>query len=293
MRIPGYIYLGQFRKLRVAMRWMILLMIVFLIGSARAINQYRVCSPYNMAFPYTGYTIDIQFNALLKQEFHLYMCKEGRIMLDIALPASTLATTSTDEKSIVPWGQAICNDANTDCFKLARRKSFALRSVPIFFPGTSVGAIFESPSNTPVLPLLADNLWSNQWMEAQGFFKFVYHFPLFYTPNANDRKHPSHGKASRGKATNLGWAKHISPEEKYDLLTVDSRFAARRALDSVFACITKIANFKLESILRVWGTSGQKFNPLVNFFFILRFLTKEVFFGLVNDIDKIYNHLAT
>lgn len=268
------------------MKLFTLAIIAVVAGSSIAANLHRVCSPSNSIFPYTGYRIEIQFNNYLKPEFHLYMCKEGRLLLDITEPIISLAGQENEDN--IPWTRRICNLAKTDCFRLARRKTFVARILPIYFPGTIVGGIFDN-QDMPILPLVAENFWTNQWIETHGLLKWKYHFPIFYTPSVYDKKHPINNNNYKHKVQNNIWAKNIDPKEKYNLN--DSRWVIRKIPDAMFLKVNKLTRLQGLSLLKTWGTECNKFNPLVRILLLLKVLSKELFFGLIHDLDKIYSKL--
>ncbi|CAH2353717.1 hypothetical protein CLIB1423_12S01376 [[Candida] railenensis] len=264
----------------------------FVAGTTFATNIQRVCSPANgRVEPYTGFRVDIQLSFNLKQEFHLYMCKEGRATMDLVIPQSSTVRVDSEEPNIIPWGQEICNNKSspTICYTLARRRSFKLRTLPIYFPGTVVGGVFEG--DTPVLPLVAEDFWSNQWLEIKGLRKSVYHFPILSSPPFEHSKHPGTNRPHLMGTSKL-WAKNILRNEKYLINdSDDTRFLFRKGIDTIFEKINILSSLKKLSLMGAWGTEGNRFNPFFKFLLLSKVLSKEVFYGLVNDIDKVYNRL--
>lgn len=264
----------------------------FVAGTTFATNIQRVCSPANgRVTPYTGFRVDIQLSFNLKQEFHLYMCKEGRATMDLVIPQSTTVRVGLEGPNIIPWGREICNNKSspTICYTLARRRSFKLRTLPIYFPGTVVGGIFEG--DTPILPLVAEDFWLNQWLEVKGLRKWVYHFPILSSPSFDYSKHLGYNGPHLMGTSKL-WAKNILRNEKYSINNSDdSRFLFRKSIDTIFEKINSLSSLKKLSLMGAWGTEGSRFNPLVKLLLLLKVLSKEIFYGLVNDIDRVYNRL--
>ncbi|ODQ82232.1 hypothetical protein BABINDRAFT_29024, partial [Babjeviella inositovora NRRL Y-12698] len=181
-------------------------------------DQDRVCDPDKTNYLFTGFRVERQIviRESITHQTHLIVCKEGRVVSDIIAPLEDDFSSSS-----VPWAKTICNQSGTNCYKISRRKTFALRDLAVFFPNKLIGGVFkehpgrsyklhtfdEDDSNFyPLAPLMSSNVL-NQWIEVAYNGVMVYHIPLFHSleesakrPNKSDR--PS-------------WFTYISPNEKY------------------------------------------------------------------------------
>lgn len=263
-----------------------LAILALVAGTTIARTFQHVCKPANgSGLSFSGYRVDIQYSLTLQQEFHLYLCSEGKVTMDIVMNQ-----TATEESSIIPWGKQVCDNRvdSSRCFILARRHLYKNRTFPIYIPGTIIGGIFAG--NIPILPLVALDIWLNQWLEIKGGFrKVVYHFPILSTPSWESQEHPQNMLGP--KENKELWAKDLVPKEKYNTHRNEvSMLQLRKSYATVSEKIYNLAETKRLSILNM---AGKRFNPVTNFFLLLRVLSKEAFFGLVSEIDKLYNTLAT
>lgn len=236
-------------------------------------NDARVCNPNpenKEDSSYTGSRIDRQVifdhQKISAIQLHLSLCNNGSLVSRYIKDESLgLAKKTTDPftnhfDDVIPWNQTLCSDATKSgtisCFKLARRKRFALRPISIFNPGDFVGGLFELAQEAglqsddsidanfvPVGRLVADSI-HNQWLEVHGDSKMkVYHIPLLYTPNVNDESDSSADH-------NDQWFKFISANELYKFSPETKDMAKKRfelSLNQVRKVVKKV-NKKLKRL---------------------------------------------
>ncbi|CAK7897627.1 hypothetical protein CAAN1_04S00804 [[Candida] anglica] len=263
--------------------YLIIILFKGVIGNFAA-NSQRVCSPSKNELPYSGYRVDLQVVNFQSIEFHLYMCKDGRVLEDIVVPTNSSNSLADIH---IPWTTELCNRAKTNCVKLARRKTFALRNLPLYFPGTSIGALFwKNKDHQPPLPLIAENTWDNQWIEMNGIFHrmVILHIPLLYTPGIDNRKHPLNSVGEQD------WFKNILPNEDYNY-KFDPRFISQKIWDSVCKLIEQKSNRNL--LNGIWKDKLHSTkNPFLQIIFLSKILPQKIFIALVKDIDKIYSRFT-
>ena len=198
----------------------------------------------NEKIPFTGYKIEYQFNLYnFHGDYHLLYCNDNKLLYDTSL------------NETIPWtipinfGSSAAEHSNT--FILARRKSFALRSLPIFMPNTLIGSLyygddldnmqFKPLNKTSVLksiPLIASNIFRN-WVELNYKLNLIYHVPILTTPSV-DSKRFNFGFFENSKVEN-NWDKYISLQEDYSY-KYDSRVFVRQAIDKAFEHINFFIN---------------------------------------------------
>lgn len=150
-----------------------------------------MCHQYEYSF--TGYKIEYQLNLQrFEGSYHLLYCNDNKLLYDVNLNNS------------IPWTLPInfssLSSENSNTLVLARRKSFALRSIPIFMPNTLIGSLyygegldniqFKPLNNTSTLqsiPLLASNIFRN-WVELNYKLNFIYHVPILTTPGVDSKR---------------------------------------------------------------------------------------------------------
>ncbi|KAK6454441.1 uncharacterized protein RJT20DRAFT_136797 [Scheffersomyces xylosifermentans] len=244
------------------------------------LDQSRSC--YNgKKVPFTGYRLENQLNIKnWKSEYHLLYCNDNKLIYDLAL------------NDTIPWTIPISfsntkKSLNKNTLELARRKSFALRSLPIYLPNTLVGAMYsgfsEEESNdflrisgndknheTLTTPLLADNILLH-WGELNSRLDFIVHVPLLSTPSVDSRRYDPRFFDS---TVQNDWDKFISATESYSY-NFDSRLGVRKCLDTAI----NVLNSVLMNLPTVFGKMQKFFGPKVsqeNLFWKLLLISKSV-----------------
>ena len=130
------------------MLWILL----FIITCAFSLLDQSQSCISNANIPFTGYKVEYQLNVKLwKGTYHLLYCNDNKLICDLNL------------NETIPWTKPLeFNKLAVDDgeFILARRKTFALRSFPIFLPNTLVGSLYYGDSLTK---LRAYNYTKSQW----------------------------------------------------------------------------------------------------------------------------------
>lgn len=259
------------------------LIIIYITGvCCTSLNKSKVCSS-STNVPYTGYKIENQINLnSLSNQFYLVYCRDNKLIYSLKLNDSipwTVPITFSSQKS-----------TNKNKLILARRKTFALRSIPLYLPQTLVGALFHVDQDVhssnglfPVgsinhpLPLVADNIFNN-WIQTNYKLQMILHVPILSTPNIDNRKYVQ-------KA--LDWAQYISPAENY-LFAYDSRMIPRKALD--------VAVNKADSLIKNRADLGL-FLPLAKtkaklwkFILLTKVLLKHDFQFALKKLDTILSY---
>ncbi|CAK9438127.1 uncharacterized protein LODBEIA_P24310 [Lodderomyces beijingensis] len=206
------------------------LVLFYLIPVILALPDQSQSCISNLQIPFTGYKVEFQLQLQpLKSSYHLLYCNDNKLIYDVNLNGT------------IPWTKPVTfyRHGNVeDNLILARRKTFALRSIPIFLPNTLVGSLYYGDKLTPSsnhnstttttksMPLIAANIFRN-WCEINYKFQFIYHIPILTTPSIDSKRY-SFGFFDN-KARN-DWNKYISMSEDYNF-DHDSRVSARRNFD--------------------------------------------------------------
>lgn len=233
--------------------WILLLFVSTIVLSLP--DQSQSCIT-NEKIPFTGYKIEYQLNLYnFHGDYHLLYCNDNKLLYDTSL------------NETIPWtipinfSSSAAEHSNT--FILARRKSFALRSLPIFMPNTLIGSLyygddldnmqFKPLNKTSVLksiPLIASNIFRN-WVELNYKLNLIYHVPILTTPSV-DSKRFNFGFFENSKVEN-NWDKYISLQEDYSY-KYDSRVFVRQAIDKAFEHInffinlSRLINWKFDKL---------------------------------------------
>ncbi|CAI5757990.1 unnamed protein product [Candida verbasci] len=205
-------------------------------------DQSQSCITNNN-IPFTGYKVEYQLNVQKWHgSYHLLYCNDNKLIYDSSLNDS------------IPWTKPIdyytsksFNDSQI--VVMSRRKSFALRKLPIYLPNSLIGSLYYGPELKQIhllnstntvksIPLMAANIFRN-WMEVNYKFQFIYHVPILTTPGI-DSKRFSHGFFESGKKEN-DWDQYISIKEAYSY-NYDSRILFRKALDNTLLYVDKLTN---------------------------------------------------
>lgn len=230
---------------------MLPLLFIFFARCLALAPTSRVCDPTQTNPSYTGLRAEVQisFNDLLvdKQDVHYILCKEGRPITDM-----TMEFKDIDLEGVV-WNTTICDSLEQTCYKLARHKNFALRAMHLFAPGNVLGGWFEQldhdkpnidASYVPIAPIISDSIF-NQWLEIKkNSLQKIYHLPLLYTPDIDDRKFMTPKAVGAG---NNSWFSSISANELYDY-TIESRNSFQKGFDLILIQVKeliKLSNKKL------------------------------------------------
>ncbi|KAI5958294.1 hypothetical protein KGF57_002649 [Candida theae] len=225
---------------------------------------------------------------LWKGTYHLLYCNDNKLIYDLNLNDS------------IPWTKPIgfhrLNVGKGD-FVLARRKSFALRSLPIFLPNTLVGSLYCGDSltkfqmynntNSPLksIPLIAANMLHN-WCEVSYKLDLVYHVPILTTPGI-DSKYYSFGFFDAKRKGN-DWDRYILMSEQYDY-NHDSRIPLRKALDTVLNQVDKfteghkVLKVKLKRTKAVQRVTKLWWSLIV----LSKFVCKDTFIKLITKLDQL------
>lgn len=180
---------------------------------------------------FTGFRIENQvFLSPLRSEYHLLYYVDSKLVHDRTIPVSP-------EAELFPWGHQIFLDnakqAPSASVILARRKSFALRCLPLFMPHTLVGAIYDGDTHQVLSPLIADNFATGYWLQLSRSRQMVLHLPLLTTPQIDSKKHPFDSDGL--------WARHISISESYNH-EMDPRNTVRKAVDVFCDTVRQLTN---------------------------------------------------
>lgn len=142
----------------------------------------RACNPRKQHL-FTGYKVEAQINlALQETEFYLYHCHDDNVV------------SKTSLGNTIPWTQPILTVGEQHII-LSRRKTFALRPLPLFYPMTLVGALYyESDDNDTghlSMPLVAEDIF-DYWTGVDSQFAVTFHVPILTSliqtvPNKWDR----------------------------------------------------------------------------------------------------------
>ncbi|KAI5966382.1 uncharacterized protein KGF55_000691 [Candida pseudojiufengensis] len=278
------------------------------LGMTLAVGFDSILNPN---VPFTGYKVEYQFNLRRgrKGTYHLIYCNDNKLIYDMNL------------NDTIPWTKPVFFANNNQVSSLstkenlimARRKTFALRQIPIFLPNTLVGSINFLQSNLgsnetvytsssihnsfKSMPLLASNILRN-WCETNYKLNLIYHVPILTTPNIDSRFYEFHinNKNNLFKAQGLktsidnGWNKFISLSENYNFEKFDSRNVTRQKFDLVLNKINEIIDkeFKFLKLFKKKLKINQNLNNLyLNLILISKFISHFKFHKLMAKIDQI------
>lgn len=273
--------------------WIILLFFIYTVISLP--DQSQSCVT-NEKIPFTGYKVEYQLNLYsFKGDYHLLYCNDNKLLYDRNL------------NETIPWTMPInfssSSTEHSNTFILARRKSFALRSLPIFMPNTLVGSLYYGedldniqfkPLNTSSvlksIPLMASNIFRN-WVEMNYKLNLIYHIPILTTPSV-DSKRFNFGFFESNKVEN-NWDKYISIKEDYSY-KYDSRVVIRQAVDKAFDHVNFLIN---GSKLLKWKfdkSNIKKDNVGAKLWWKVILLSKvfkeDVFENMVKNIDAAFRY---
>ncbi|RCK67576.1 hypothetical protein Cantr_02807 [Candida viswanathii] len=250
----------------------------------------------NERIPFTGYKVEYQLNLQnFHGEYHLLYCNDNKLLYDRSL------------NETIPWtipinfSTSAAEHSNT--FILARRKSFALRSLPIFMPNTLIGSLyygddldniqFKPLNKSSVLksiPLMASNIFRN-WVELDYKLNLIYHVPILTTPSV-DSKRFNFGFFESNKLEN-NWDKYISALEDYSY-NYDSRVMMRqmvdKALDHVNFLIntSKLLRWKFDNADIKKNNVGAKLWWKV--ILLSKVLKEDMFASMVEKFDTVFKY---
>lgn len=228
---------------------------------------------------FTGFRIENQvFFSPLCSEYHLLYYVDGKLVHDRAIPASLKSQN-------LPWGDQIFLDNAKEVASasvvLARRKSFALRTIPLFMPHTLVGAIYDGETSQVLSPLVADNFATGYWLQFSRKRRMVLHLPLLTTPGIDSKKHPF---GSDGL-----WARHISVSEAYNY-EKDPRNAARKAVDVFCDKVKMLSEASLGPLFSLLSTEEKTAAKTPEYVFFKLFLVLQLsrnrFRQLLDSFDE-------
>ncbi|ABN67980.1 predicted protein, partial [Scheffersomyces stipitis CBS 6054] len=250
-------------------------------------DQSRSCYT-GKSLPFTGYRIENQINLKSwNQEYHLIYCNDNKLIYDQSLNSS------------IPWAVPFSfsntkKSSNSNILVLARRKSFALREIPLFLPNTLVGALFchdekgaathddsGIPRRQSGTPLVAENFLL-YWSELNYKLDFIVHIPLLGTPSIDSKRYnPQIFNAHFQQ----DWDKFISSSENYTY-SFDSRRTVRKSVDSILG----IVDYSMGKIKRILGTVPSKSTILWKLIILSKVLTIEQFNSLLLKLDRVLSY---
>lgn len=262
---------------------------LFIISTALSLPDQSQSCISNVNIPFTGYKVEYQLNVKLwSGTYHLLYCNDNKLLYDLNL------------NDTIPWTQPIIfykSSVIEDDFVLARRKTFALRSFPIFLPNTLVGSLYYRNSLNKLqldnkteprlnsVPLIAANMLRN-WCEANYKLEVICHVPVLTTPSI-DSKYYSFGFFDSSRKQN-DWDKYISMLEKYDYRD-DSRILLRKGTDTIFSQVEKL--IKRHKVLKAKIRRTRAVQSVTELWWSLIMLSKvvseEIFNRLVIKIDQL------
>ncbi|KAK6464721.1 hypothetical protein DFJ63DRAFT_312015 [Scheffersomyces coipomensis] len=259
-------------------------------------NQSRICNR-DIHIPFTGYKIENQIDLKgFSNNYHLIYCNDNVLIYDLNLNSS------------IPWAQSLnftntVNSGKMNRLALARRKSFALRKVPVFLPNTLVGGLFYEDdkvariSNTDVnisifqqplksIPLVADNLL-DYWLEVDVKLDTILHIPVLSTPGIGSRRYNAEFMNYKYDE----WSKYISASESYSF-DYDSRLWVRKSLDKALKSIGAYSILLPRYLQTKFNNSSEGGDDngsyiLCKLIFISKLIPKFSFSRLLVKVDKI------
>ncbi|KGQ89301.1 hypothetical protein MEO_02163 [Candida albicans P94015] len=276
----------------------ILLLVVLLFPLAFSLPDQSQSCVTNMNIPFTGYKIEYQLNLQrFEGSYHLLYCNDNKLLYDVNLNNS------------IPWTLPInfssLSSENSNTLVLARRKSFALRSIPIFMPNTLIGSLyygegldniqFKPLNNTSTLqsiPLLASNIFRN-WVELNYKLNFIYHVPILTTPGV-DSKRFNFGFFESNKIEN-NWNKYISIQEEYNY-NYESRVFIRHAIDNALGHVSlmingsKLLRWKFNQINLSGKETAIADKIWWKFILLSRVMKEDVFSNMIRKFDSFFRY---
>ncbi|RLV93027.1 hypothetical protein JA1_002786 [Spathaspora sp. JA1] len=189
----------------------------------------------------------------------------------------------------IPWTEHIqfSQTNRTNTLILARRKSFALRCLPIYLPNSLIGSLFYDPANKGnitnlhSIPLIASNIHTS-WIEMNYKFDMIYHVPILTTPGIDSKRY-QFGMFTQDKNNN--WDEYIDIAESYDY-KYDSRIILRKIIDRTLTQINLLLHttILINKKLDMTNNLGRLFGKFV---MLSKVMKHETFDMIVVKIDKI------
>lgn len=269
--------------------WMLLLITILYISKVSSLPDLSQSCVTNQNIPFTGYKIEYQLNIRdFTGEYHLLYCNDNKLLYDLNLNES------------IPWTEPL-NFSKTDranTLILARRKTFALRTFPIYLPNTLVGSIYYTDdingfdihsqenitSSLKSIPLLASNVIRN-WIEMTYKLDLIYHVPILTTPGIDSKRYKIGFFESNKELNN--WDKYISMSEDYNY-NYDSRVLVRQAVDRALKQINLVIDGSRLVKSRLKNSEVKDWNGKVFWKLILlsKTLKELAFQNLLERIEK-------
>lgn len=199
------------------------------------------CETYSSVFyPYTGYRFlrkyELTFALFpVKTSLRFVFCHRGRVVSEQQVWYDEDGAEGRDGQPLFRWDRTFCiterepftPDAR-GCFRMARRARYVDFGAPLYPREAFVGGLFKCPHNgtgdpqdpvgydaaacadnelvTPAAPLIADEPYAGIF-ELHNPWKFLYHEPLFYTPDYYSQVYPRFDE---------NWSRYIDINEDYD-----------------------------------------------------------------------------
>ncbi|KAI5955424.1 hypothetical protein CANMA_004604 [Candida margitis] len=263
--------------------WLFILSYVFALP-----DQSQSCIS-NINIPFTGYKVEYQLNVKYWQgTYHLLYCNDNKLIYNLNL------------NETIPWTSPVVfhkSSLGEGDFILARRKTFALRSFPIFLPNTLVGSLYYGDSLTKIqlynntesqfksVPLIAANILRN-WCEVSYKLDIIYHVPVLTTPGI-DSKYYNFGFFDSSQKQN-DWDKYILMSENYDYKH-DPRILLRKSMDGLLSQVDKFINGHRVLKTRIYRTKTAQNATKIWWKLIIlsKVVSEEIFNKLVVKLDKL------
>lgn len=218
-------------------------------------KKSKLCFNDNI-LPFSGYRIENQFNMqTFENKYSLLYCHEDRLI------------SYTQFGKNIPWGEDIqFENAN---LILSRRKSFALREIPFYFPDNIVGSlniIDDHAENIISYPLISDDILNN-WLEVSSNLELIYHIPILSTPKLE----------SRNFERTLDWNKFIDLRENYSF-SYDPRTLIQIEID-----------LYLNTLNNLLPTDRSEMeNVITKVIFISKIISTKLALKFIEKIDKMF-----
>ncbi|CUM64066.1 uncharacterized protein PRCAT00001654001 [Priceomyces carsonii] len=217
-------------------------------------NSAKICTTAGRHF--TGYVVENRINLKgLSNEYHLLYCNDNKLIFDKSL------------NDTIPWTAQI--SFGCDEVVLARRKSFSLRELPLYFPHTLVGGIFVNLGNDTKtsVPLIAESV-SRHWIEINHRKEVIYHFPILSTPKIDSKRYHM----------TMDWDRFILTTESYNF-NYDPRNTLRKNYDLILNILNSLV-----------GQEGNKETVFIALSYLSDALSSVQFMGLMKKLDNLLKY---
>ncbi|VVT55381.1 uncharacterized protein SAPINGB_P004568 [Magnusiomyces paraingens] len=190
------------------------------------------CETYSSLFyPYTGYRLLRKYELTLalfpvKTSLKFVFCHRGRVVAEQLIDYNEQTDAG---RPLFRWDRTFCITSREPftpdargCFRMARRARYTDFGLPLYPREAFIGGLFRCPTDdptapcdqneavSPAAPLIADEPYAGVF-ELHNPWKFLYHEPLFYTPDYYSQVYPRYSEM---------WARFIDINEEYDADTI-------------------------------------------------------------------------